>query len=601
MSMKIERIVAESPHGEVWVCASLELATNSNLMNSGFMILKNSDFVRSWLLPLWWTMDSRVDFNDQEIFDRMYMKYKTSKQLEKRVVVLEPDALNSDPPAGMKQKPQNQVLHLMGDHLPIRRKAFSSAFLEICRAVSYDDEDEDKDENVDEEDDYDSKEKSVTLKQQLGLDQKTLLAITLIEYQKEMENSVRNFRYKLESPISATNTGYNNFNEISTTNSALRRYSEGLDPLEKAWSKKEIVALQNGYWTSLDDHLVENQGAILDLYPEAMEALDSSSSKTHSNKKKKSTLIGAHPRSTEELGKIGFDLFMRNLRAYEKIRQGSIDKHEKAMLIFNALDAGSAVVKRRTLKYLSNTPTQQQQESKANDPEMREIMTESMEILASLLELADELLTLEPKEKRSYIYHIRSDLYADLGYVQKVMGEDDSSVENIRQALTEKEHEAEYAGEHCLAKTLMMLADRLCQLKRFHESLPYFDRAIRVQEAHLGPLHIGLGRFTSIAGQAYASTGQYKKAMKLIKRAIHIFENNPNEAMEFENDLPRARWLYKYCAEKLEASGGIANDDDDDDDDDTDDNKVGKNSKSKKSKSSKSSKSSKAKSRKDEL
>lgn len=95
MSMKIEKIVAESPHGEVWVCASLELATNSNLMNSGFMILKNSEFVRTWLLPLWWTLDSRVDFNDQEIFDRIYMKYKTSKQLDKRVVVLEPDALNS--------------------------------------------------------------------------------------------------------------------------------------------------------------------------------------------------------------------------------------------------------------------------------------------------------------------------------------------------------------------------------------------------------------------------------------------------------------------------------------------------------------------------
>lgn len=328
-----------------------------------------------------------------------------------------------DPPAGMKQKPQNQVLHLMGDHLPLRRKAFSSAFLEICRATSYDTDDEE-----DEEEGGQSvvPSKPAVLKQQLGLDQKTLLALTLMEYQKEMDNRVRDFRARLDSPVSDTNKGYNDFSEITSTNSAIRRYSEGLDPLEKSWSKKEIAALQKGEWTSLDDHLLDNQGAILELYPELLPILSGKK-----EKKKKTSLIGAHPRSTEEIGQLGFDLFMRNLRAYEKIRKGKIDKHEKAMLIFNALDAGSAVVKRRTIKHLNSPPmsaTQsQQQQPPSLDPKVYALMSDSAEIMSTLLQLADELLTLEPKEKRSYIYHIRSDLYADLGYVQKVMGDGEHS------------------------------------------------------------------------------------------------------------------------------------------------------------------------------
>jgi hypothetical protein len=95
LSMRIEKITSEYPHGEIWVSASVESTTNSDLMNSGFLILKNTDFVKKWLLKEWWSSGDRNTFNDQEIFDKIYMKYKKSKSLDKKVIILEPDALNS--------------------------------------------------------------------------------------------------------------------------------------------------------------------------------------------------------------------------------------------------------------------------------------------------------------------------------------------------------------------------------------------------------------------------------------------------------------------------------------------------------------------------
>ena len=96
LSMRIEKIISnKKTFGEIWICASVEQSTNSNLMNSGFMILKNSEFVKTWLLPKWWNHNSRTDFNDQEVFDQIYIKYKESMNFKEKIIILEPDALNS--------------------------------------------------------------------------------------------------------------------------------------------------------------------------------------------------------------------------------------------------------------------------------------------------------------------------------------------------------------------------------------------------------------------------------------------------------------------------------------------------------------------------
>jgi hypothetical protein len=157
-SMDLSRIVRTHPKGEFYV----SLSTSTDLMNSGFVILKNSKWVRDWLLPEWWRSDDRGTSSDQEVFNQLYVRHKQDQQLSSRVVLLEPAALNSDPPAAVKQKPDHQVLHLMGNRDPYREAVFGTAWSEVCRAAAASTEIGER-----------------TLKHQLGVDQANLLALLL--------------------------------------------------------------------------------------------------------------------------------------------------------------------------------------------------------------------------------------------------------------------------------------------------------------------------------------------------------------------------------------------------------------------------------------
>lgn len=130
MGLRLEKVAAEYPLAHILLSA--EHAGSSTLMNSGAVIIKNSEWARKFLRE-WWSYGDRNLFSDQEQFDLLYKAHIDDWQLEKYVSVLPPDALNSDPPAMTQQKPHNQVLHLMGEHTPYRVKVFSSGFKELCR------------------------------------------------------------------------------------------------------------------------------------------------------------------------------------------------------------------------------------------------------------------------------------------------------------------------------------------------------------------------------------------------------------------------------------------------------------------------------------
>jgi len=106
MSMRMEKVSDECPQAHILISA--EHAGSSTLVNSGTVMIKNSNWARTFLSD-WWTFADRRLHSDQEQFDMLYEAQKVSKKLEKYVAILPPDALNSDPPAMTKQKPHNQV------------------------------------------------------------------------------------------------------------------------------------------------------------------------------------------------------------------------------------------------------------------------------------------------------------------------------------------------------------------------------------------------------------------------------------------------------------------------------------------------------------
>ena len=58
-----------------------------------------------------------------------------TNRVEERVRILRRDALNSDPPATLRQRSHNQVLHLMGESTRVRRDFFKTALQTVCRAA----------------------------------------------------------------------------------------------------------------------------------------------------------------------------------------------------------------------------------------------------------------------------------------------------------------------------------------------------------------------------------------------------------------------------------------------------------------------------------
>ena len=96
---------------------SAEHAGSSTLINSGCLLVRNSKWSRNFLRD-WWEYADRSLFSDQEQFDLLYESRKSSAlpnetAFTDNIVILPPDALNSDPPAMTQQKHHNSVLHLM--------------------------------------------------------------------------------------------------------------------------------------------------------------------------------------------------------------------------------------------------------------------------------------------------------------------------------------------------------------------------------------------------------------------------------------------------------------------------------------------------------
>ena len=122
MNLRIEEVVA--PYPEAHLLVSAEHAGSSTLI-SGVVIVKNSAWSRAFLKE-WWTFKSRTLYSDQEQFDLLYKAKYAELGLDRKVVILPPDAINSDPPAMTMQKPYNQVLHLMGEHTMFRVRVFEN-------------------------------------------------------------------------------------------------------------------------------------------------------------------------------------------------------------------------------------------------------------------------------------------------------------------------------------------------------------------------------------------------------------------------------------------------------------------------------------------
>ena len=218
--------------GEMFMSA--ESAGSSTMINSGSILIKNSDFTAKFLDDWWGSEDDRKFYSDQEQFDIVYhrMVAKSDPNTHK-IVILPPDAMNSDPPAMTNQKNSNKVLHLMGEHTAFRAKVFSAGFHEICRylwnrrfdkyTVSRSGQlDDDRGTSNDNDDDYYDAGINRELPLQLGMTKDNLLRWTLEIYRDEVFERMAEYE-------AASKEGRNSLKGTDLFANAIHHYAHALE------------------------------------------------------------------------------------------------------------------------------------------------------------------------------------------------------------------------------------------------------------------------------------------------------------------------------------------------------------------------------------
>ncbi len=138
--LRFETIAAQYPQADIIASADIRMG----LMNTGFMLLRNTPWTREFV-SRWWGVADRGTVCDQDAFDLLYKQYVSEEKssgsssvasIGDKVRILSMDRLNSHPPAMLHQEPHNPVLHLMGETSAMRTAVFRRAFTAVCEARS---------------------------------------------------------------------------------------------------------------------------------------------------------------------------------------------------------------------------------------------------------------------------------------------------------------------------------------------------------------------------------------------------------------------------------------------------------------------------------
>jgi tetratricopeptide (TPR) repeat protein len=363
------------------------------------------------------------------------------------------------------------------------------------------------------------------------------MAIAIREYSNHSRYLMDEFHTRLQAEGK-----HNNYDRSSGLSYYTKRYVDMIEFIETHWSTKDKKAIKMGSWTTVDEHILSESFDDDPAFPDILEY-----------KRKNKSVMGTHPESSTELRRKLLNLFLKNFEKSEDLEETVNEedsnelfkaRQERSSLLYVTIDYASHFVKIHLVKRM-----------KSKTGNMIVIITpedeEAEELLDRIIVLSDELMKMVHIERKAHCHHLRSDLFVDRSLFHRFRDEIDKSFEYLFLALREKEEEAAILGDLCLSKVLIIIADQFCQDKRYKESFPYFDRAIKIQKDHVGENQMSLGIYSYMAAQARAAAGtDHKKAISLLRNAIKIFEMYPNSE-EYQRDIPRMTQLISYIQNKM--------------------------------------------------
>jgi len=496
MGLTIEDVVSENPRAHLW--SSAEHAGSTTLINSGTLIVRNSHFAKQFL-HAWWSFADRALFSDQEQFDLLY-KYCEDEwasssstgshsqgganfntlfpdlkpfDIRKKVVILPPDALNSDPPAMTQQRPHNQVLHLMGEHTAFRRKVFQAGLVEVCRFVRMQGLAKDAEfehalqGGIGDDQHYDDmmRENSCgtganpdvpkiagpvsstfiprvnILKPQLGLTQANLLQWTLEVYGQEADEALLTYS-------NSAKQGKFGVSESRRLANSVHHYAHALITKGGGGQHSKALDLRKRVWQLLQENIAGRR------------QLAAASGGGRGGKK-----VSA---DWPELLKV-------------------------------TAEAGQQLVSVGEI-----SPVQR------------------VAIAAEVSTLLEEILRVCHHAQRPAVQHMVAHMHAESGLMYLQQSQGSESLRYFHKSLLLYRQLSVKTGTHILVQPLTALANVLCTLKYFPQAFPLYEEAIRIAESNLGLRHKSLSNHYLNFGISQVEAGNMVEGAVLLRKVLHL-------------------------------------------------------------------------------
>ena len=135
LEFELEAIITQYSDKDILLSSDPHPEEIFSLVNTGFVIVKNTPVAKAFLHEWWGDRSSRLSGWDQHAFTRLYLNGRDNdnKAFKDSVELLPPDAINTHRPATKYHEPHNPVLHMIGSVLRHRKEVFSTGLHNLCQ------------------------------------------------------------------------------------------------------------------------------------------------------------------------------------------------------------------------------------------------------------------------------------------------------------------------------------------------------------------------------------------------------------------------------------------------------------------------------------
>lgn len=500
INFKIENIIDKFPKANIIMSADV-----SAIANTGFIIIKNNKWSLNFLHN-WYNQRLKNKYvSDQNGFEIVYNRfYNTSRD---KIVILPPDAINSDAPPMSRQRDHNQILHLASEHNYLRQSIFYKAATEMCKY-----------------------EKKAT--KQLGIDRNYILSTTRSVYHdilmQKLLSIVENLDLESDG-FSAVDTNHN-FDERRCKIPSVESFAE----LRQVVSKYcyATVTVFNGSETaetlklrkfvfSLTKFLLENINDILngantltatdraqDMVADILENEFSSPDQRYCYDQDNAD-IHCQTRLLRQY-------FMKNLPEYLKFGCEL------------ALDYLLAIPLYNTNMIDHNVPTDN--------------INEKINIGKYILDNINKLLEIVDKSQQHLVVDMKASITSQLGELLLLLHSYDQGMDYLKSSLQlydqlglslESDSNSISGGDlRNFFATAALYAKALCGLGNYESGINLLEKVVLLESNHVGSMHVNIAVKYQRLGQCWSLSNNEELAQSYFTKCNHIIETGNYEGVK---------------------------------------------------------------------